>query len=134
MLEAMETQALDTPPAGLAPVEVVRAAYAAYDSGELAEGRRYLDPDVEWVAPSSALRRGVVRGADAVLREIESEREAFSRIRRDVLDPRERGERVLAVVSASLRGRHSGIELEQRTPHVFTVRDGVIVRVEELAA
>jgi ketosteroid isomerase-like protein len=130
----METQVLDSPAARLAPVDVVRAAYAAYNRGELDEGRRYLALDVEWILPSWALHGDVLRGRDAVVRELESEFKAFSRIRRDLVGVRQRGERVLAVVSASLRGRHSGIELQQRTLHAFTVRDGVIVRVEELPA
>jgi ketosteroid isomerase-like protein len=130
----MATQALHNSPDTLTPADVVRAAYAAYNRGELDEGRRYLAPDVEWVVPSTALHSDVLRGPDAILRELRSEFEAFSWIRRDVIELRQRGERVLGVVSASMRGRRSGIELKQRAEHVFTVRNGVIVRVEELTA
>jgi ketosteroid isomerase-like protein len=129
----METQVLDPPAPRLAPVDVVRAAYAAYNRGELEEGRRYLAPDLEWVLPS-ALHGDVLRGPDALLDELQSELEAFSSIRREPLELRQRGERVLAVIAASMRGRLSGIELEERAEHVFTVRDGRIVRAEPLAA
>jgi ketosteroid isomerase-like protein len=131
----MATQVLDpAAAAGLAPVDVVRAAYAAYNRGEIDEGRRYLSPDLEWVLPPTALHGDVLHGPDALLRELESEFEAFSRIRREPLELSQQGERVRAVIAASMRGRHSGIELEQRAEHVFTVRDGLIVRAEALPA
>jgi ketosteroid isomerase-like protein len=126
----MRTQVLELPSARLAPADVVRAAYAAYNRGELEESRRYLAPDVEWILPPSALHGEVLRGPDALLHELKSEREAFSQIRREPVELEECGERVVGVVAASMRGRLSGIELEQRAPHVFTVRDGQIVRAE----
>ena len=130
----METQVLDPPAGRLAPVDVVRAAYAAYNRGELEEGRRYLAPDLEWVLPQSALHGQVLRGPDALLDELESEFEAFSSIRREPLELRQCGECVRAVIASSMRGRLSGIELEQRAQHVFTVREGMIVRAEPLPA
>jgi ketosteroid isomerase-like protein len=130
----METQVLEPQTDRLAPVDVVRAAYAAYNRGELDEGRRYLAPDLEWILPPSALHAAVLHGPDALLRELESEFEAFSRIRREPLELRHSGDRVRAVIAATMRGRHSGIELEQRAEHVFTVRDGLIVRAETLPA
>jgi ketosteroid isomerase-like protein len=129
----MEMQVFDPPAARLAPADVVRAAYAAYNRGELEESRRYLAPDLEWILPPSALHGEVLRGPDALLHEFKSELEAFSHIRREPVELEERGERVVGVVAASIRGRLSGIELEQRAQHVFTVRDGQIVRAETLA-
>jgi ketosteroid isomerase-like protein len=129
----MEMQVLDPPAARLAPSDVVRAAFAAYNRGELEESRRYLAPDLEWVLPDSTLHGDVLRGPDAVIRVFESEFEAFSQIRREPLELEERGDHVVGVIAAAIRGRHSGIELEQRAPHAFTVRDGQIVRAEMLA-
>ena len=129
----METLVLDPPAARLAPVDIVRAVYAAYNRGELDEGRRYLAPELEWILPASTLHGEVLRGPDELLRVLESEFEAFSRIRREPLELEERGERVVGVVVASMRGRLSGIELEQRVRLAFTVRDGLIVRAETLS-
>jgi ketosteroid isomerase-like protein len=129
----MQTQVLEPPAARLAPADVVRAAYAAYNRGELEESKRYLAPDLEWILPPSALHGEILRGPDALLHELKSEREAFSQIRREPVELEECGERVVGVVAASMRGRLSGIELEQRAQHVFTVRDGQIVRAETLA-
>jgi hypothetical protein len=65
----MDTQVLDHPAAAIAPVDVVRAAYAAYNRGGFDERRRYLAPDVE-------LHADVLHGPDAVVRELESELDA----------------------------------------------------------
>jgi ketosteroid isomerase-like protein len=128
----MEMQVLDPTAARLAPADVVRAAYAAHNRGELEESRRYLAPDLEWILPPSALHGEVLRGPDALVEVLESEFEAFSEIRREPLDLEERGDQVVGVVEASMTGRLSGIELEQRAAHAFTVRDGLIVRAETL--
>jgi ketosteroid isomerase-like protein len=146
----METQVLDPPAARLAaaeaarlaaaeaaplaPADVVRSAYAAYNRGELDEDRLHLSPDLEWILPPTALHGQILRGPEELLRMLESELEAFSRIRREPLELEERGDRVVGTVAVSMRGRVSGIELEQRGRFAFTVRNGLIVRAEALAA
>jgi ketosteroid isomerase-like protein len=128
----MEMQVLETTATRLGPSDVVRAVYAAYNRGELDETRRFLSPDLEWVLPASGLHGEVLRGPDALMHELKSELEAFSHIQREPLELEERGEQVVGVVAASVRGRASGIELQERAPHAFTVRDGLIVRAETL--
>jgi ketosteroid isomerase-like protein len=128
----MEMQVLETPATRLSPSDVVRAVYAAHNRGELDESRHFLSPDLEWVLPASGLHGEVLRGPDALMHELKSELEAFSQIRREPLELEERGERVVGVIAASVRGRLSGIELEERALHAFTVRDGMIVRAETL--
>ena len=130
----METQVLDRPAARLAPIEVVRDAYAAYNRGELDEDRLHLSPDLEWILPPTALHGEILRGPDELLGMFESELEAFSCIRREPLELEQCGDRVVGVVAAWMRGRLSGIELEARARLAFTVRDGLIVRAEPLAA
>jgi len=129
----METKVLERPAARLAPADVVRAAFAAYNRGALDESRRYLAPDLQWILPPSALHSDVVYGPDAFVRVLESEFEAFSEIRREPLELEERGDRVLGIVASHVRGRASGIELDDRTAHAFTVRNGQIVRAEPVA-
>jgi ketosteroid isomerase-like protein len=128
----MQMQVLENPATRLSPSDVVRAVYAAYNRGELEESRRYLAPDLEWVLPASGLHGEVLRGPDALMHELKSELEAFSQIQREPLELQERGDQVVGIVAASVRGRASGIELEERAPHTFTVRDGLIVRAETL--
>jgi ketosteroid isomerase-like protein len=127
----METKAPERPTdTRLAPAEVVRAAFAAYNRGALDESRRYLAPDLEWVLPSAGLYGDVLRGPDALVRVLRSEFEAFSQIRREPLELEEDGDRVVGVVAEHARGRASGVELGQHILHSFVVRDGLIVRAE----
>jgi ketosteroid isomerase-like protein len=129
----METKVLEQAADRLAPAEVVRAAFAAYNRGALDESRRYLAPDLQWILPPTALHGEVVYGPEAFVRVLQSEFEAFSEIRREPLELEEQGDRVLGVVASHVRGRASGIELDERAPHAFTVRDGLIVRAEPIA-
>jgi ketosteroid isomerase-like protein len=126
----MQTEAPERSTTRLAPAEVVRAAFAAYNRGELEESRRYLAPDLEWILPPSALYGDVLRGPDALVRVLRSEFEAFSRIRREPVELTEDGDRVAGVVVERARGRASGVELDRRVRHSFLVRDGLIVRAE----
>jgi ketosteroid isomerase-like protein len=126
----METKAPEATATPLAPADVVRAAFAAYNRGALDESRRYLAPDLEWVLPPSALHGHVLRGPDALVRLLRSEFEAFSRISREPLELEENGDRVVGLVAEHARGRASGVELQRHVKHSFVVRDGLIVRAE----
>ncbi len=118
----------------MAAVDVVRAAFGAFNRRALDEGALYLSPDVEWHLPESVLNPSVVRGVDALRGLLEAEFEAFSEVRRDPVELEEGEEgRVVGTISARMRGRASGIELEERAPYVFTVRRGRIARGEPLA-
>ena len=128
----MATKAPERTERRLAPVDVVRAAYAAYNRGDLDEGLSYISPDVEWVLPPSALHGDVLHGPDALHHLLRSEYEAFSEIRREPVELEENGEQVVGFVAQHVRGRSSGIELDMRAPYAFTVRDGLIVRAVEL--
>jgi ketosteroid isomerase-like protein len=117
----------------LAPPDVVRAAFGAYNRGALDETERYVAADVEWIIPESALHPGTIRGAGELRRLMDSEFEAFSEIRREPLELAEdRQGRVRATIKARMRGRSSGIELEMAAPFAFTVSEGRIVRAEAL--
>ncbi len=118
----------------MAPADVVRAAFGAFNRRALDEGALYLSPDVEWHLPESVLNPAVVRGVDALRGLLEAEFEAFSEVRRDPVELEEDEDgRVVGTISARMRGRASGIELEERAPYAFTVRRGRIARGEPLA-
>jgi len=48
----------------------------------------------------------------------------------DVEETHETGDRVLVVVTHHGRGRHSGVTVEQRSAHVYTLREGKVRRIE----
>jgi ketosteroid isomerase-like protein len=118
----------------LAPVEVVRAAFGAFNRRALDEGAMYLSPDVEWHLPESVLNPSVVHGPQEFRGLLEAELEAFSEVRREPVELEEGADGlVTGTISARKRGRVSGIELEERAQYAFTVRSGRIARGEPLA-
>ena len=129
VMQAVVTQNRD----GMAPVDVVRAAFAAFNRHAMDEGTRYLAPDVEWHVPESALNPSVVHGVDELVELLEAEFEAFSEVRREPVELEERGRgRVVGKFSSRVRGRASGIELEYDAAYSFTVCAGRIARGEAL--
>jgi ketosteroid isomerase-like protein len=116
------------------PVDVVRAAFGAFNRRALDEGSLYLTPDVEWHVPESALNPSIVRGVDELRELLEAEFEAFSEVRREPVELVEDDEgRVVGTISSRVRGRASGIELECDADYAFTVCSGRIARGEALA-
>jgi ketosteroid isomerase-like protein len=117
----------------MAPVDVVRAAFGAFNRRALDEGSRYLAPDVEWRVPESVLNPSVVHGFDELRGLLEAEFEAFSEVRREPLELEQDDEgRVVGTISSHVRGRASGIELEYDASYAFTVCAGRIARGEAL--
>jgi uncharacterized protein len=106
--------------------ELLRGAYEAYSRGEVDAVLELLDPDVEWVPPSSSLEPHPLRGRDAV-REYLSPN-IFEDQKAEPLEIIEAGGRVLVVARVQARARGSGIEIDQVVYHLFTIEDGLAVR------
>lgn len=111
----------------LGPAEVVRAAFGAFNRRALDEGEMYLSPDVEWHLPESVLNPPVVHGRAELRHVLEAELEAFSDVRREPVELEEREDGlVTGTINSRMRGRASGIELEEHAAYAFTVRSGRI--------
>lgn len=109
-------------------VEVVRAGYQAFRSGDLEGVGKVFADDVEWESPDSLPNGGVHRGRDAVLgsfAEIPKHWSSFS------VDPDEyidAGDHVVVRGVQHLTG--PGGSSDSRYLHLFTLRNGQIVRGE----
>ncbi len=113
-------------------VELVRDFIAAGQRQDWRRAAELLDPDVEQHGTVGGLEEGqVYRGLSAMIREYESvDLEAWSERR---LEPREFlhvDDLVVVLLHEYRRGRDSGVELEDDTAVVVTVRDGRIVRIQ----
>ena len=110
-------------------IERLRAAYEAWNRGEREPLMENLDPAFELHdldVPDSP----VFRGRDGFRTNLERLAEIASEFR---LEPRELtpvGDRILAIVHVVLRGRGSGVEVEQDVAHLWTLRDGKGLRLE----
>jgi uncharacterized protein len=108
-------------------VRVLLDGYEAWNRGEVDVLGDVLDPDMEWEPGFKALESGVHRGADGFKQFVGSWLESFDefRIRPELLV--QSGDRIVVVARQVGRGHGSGIELEARVVHVWTIRDGIAV-------
>lgn len=86
-------------------------------------------PDVEWI-PDSRVGEGPVRGRDNVIRFFADRAEMFGELRTEAERFWGKDDRVLVFVRVTGRGQASDAGFEIRIGHLWTVRDGVVVRGE----
>ncbi len=114
-------------------VEIVRRAYDGWNTSDVDAVLAVFHPDIEFGTS------GVFPGLDPLY----SRHDGFRKFWRDFSDTwdaiqisvqelRDRGERVLALVTFEARGR-DGMEVRRQAGSVFTFRDGLVIRVENHA-
>jgi uncharacterized protein len=108
-------------------VEIVHRVFEEYALHGIQPASELLAPDIVWNPADEAPQHGQ-DGVRAYMERWEREWEGLKTTPEDFIDA---GDRVVVTVHFTARGRGSGIEVEARTYEVFTVRDGVIVRMDE---
>jgi uncharacterized protein len=111
-------------------VALLRKGYEAWNRGDYEAVLALLDPEVEWQFPEGGLNTGTLHGREAVGKFFESFGEAFEELRFEPEEIFESDDRVVAIVRLVARGRGSGVELEVRPAHIWTMRRGRAVRLE----
>jgi ketosteroid isomerase-like protein len=108
-------------------IDALLKGYEAWNRGEFDAIDGVLDPEIEWQPGFGALEEGEHRGIDGFRSFIESWLESFDdfHIVPELLV--QKGDRVVVVAHQEGRGHGSGIELEARVVHVWTIRDGLAV-------
>lgn len=108
-------------------VETVRKFFAAVESNELAEALRLFDPDIEW-RPTE----GSYRGIDGVAQHWGEWMEPWDEHEMEVEELIGAGrDQVLVAIRVSARGEQSGMRIDQRFFHLYTVNEGKIIRMVE---
>jgi ketosteroid isomerase-like protein len=111
---------------------VVQEAYAAFGRGDIPAVLGMLDGDVDWNVPEAVPHGGHFEGQEAVGGFFQGLGERWEGFRIEIDDVVDGGEHVVGVGRASgdLRGVGNA---SYGFAHVFTVRDGRIVRFREYA-
>jgi ketosteroid isomerase-like protein len=116
--------------AGLTPnVEIVRAAYEAMGRGDFDLAAGVWDPDGEWVPAMAGITEGrLYRGPAGVRRYFDELLETFPELRIEDLELSEHGDRVLVLYRLRVRGRASGVPIDQPAGAVYELRGDRVVR------
>jgi len=111
-------------------VELVKQLYSRWEQGDLRAGREILDESLTTVwapgFPTAGIYRGPHEHAGA-MREWLGEWDDFALSADEFIDA---GDSVVVPFSVRARGKGSGAWVERRWAHVWTLRNGRVVRFE----
>jgi ketosteroid isomerase-like protein len=110
-------------------VEIVRRLYEAINDRDYVRAAELAHPEVEWV-PDSRVGEGPIRGLENVRGFFSDRADAFGELRMETERFWEKDDHVLAFIRVAGKGRTSEAEFEIRIAHLWTLRDGVVVRGE----
>jgi ketosteroid isomerase-like protein len=113
-----------------ADVETLRRSYAALNRGDLDEALEALDPAAEWRESPELPGGDVFPSREAVRVFLDGFLETWREFRQEIEDMVIEGDRVAVLIHLTAVGRVSGIEVDTRYAHVWTMRDGKGVRVD----
>jgi uncharacterized protein len=113
-----------------ADVDLVRSIYDRFRSGDADGALALYDPEVEIHDRPEIPDPRVYRGHEGVLASLGASRSAFAGF--DVVPEEfvDAGDRVVVVFRFLGTGRESGVPIEERLCHAWTVRDGRVTRME----
>jgi uncharacterized protein len=111
-------------------VETLRRGYEALNRGDLDATLEICDPDIECRLPEGGLATGTLHGHKGLRELFEAYLEAFEELRAEPDRYLEADDHVVVFLKLSGRGRGSGLEVDVRPAHLWTMRDGKAVRLE----
>ena len=111
--------------------EIVRRGYEAFNRGDLDSVLELLDPEVRVdVLPESPMAE-TFHGRPGVLKMASENAEMFERYSAHPEDVIELGEdHIVVLIRSAARGRLSGVEVEGRLAHLWTLRDRKAIRFQ----
>jgi hypothetical protein len=112
-------------------VEIVLRSNALMNAGEIEAALRLVHPEIEWVVAKDHPEARTIVGREAVSEYRAEWQQMLPDVRFDADRWLDAGEQVVAIGSARGTGIDSGAQLQVPIAFVFTLRDGLISRVEE---
>jgi uncharacterized protein len=113
-----------------ANVELVRAIYDRFRAGDTDGAFALQHREMEIHDRPQAPDPQVYRGHEGILRALRISQEAFERLDLVPEEFLEVGERVVVVFRFQGTGRESGVPIDERLAHLWTIRNGKAVRME----
>ena len=111
-------------------VDLTLTAYDAWDRGDIETAFAPIDEDFEFHEDPQFPEGGIYRGRHAFRGYFERFREEWDDYRVNVEDIRDSGDKVLVLTHQTARGKTSGVQIDLRIAHLWTIRNGKAVRME----
>jgi ketosteroid isomerase-like protein len=99
----------------------LREGYEALNRGDLTAVLDLIDPELRWEEGGRSPEAGNYSGRDSFERYVQSWLDSFEDFRIEIEEIREEGDRLTVVARQSGRGRASGLPIETRIVHAWTV-------------
>jgi ketosteroid isomerase-like protein len=113
-----------------ADVETVRASYEALNRGDVEAALEALDREAVWRDSPELPGGGEFRGLESLRRFLQDFLAEWRHFHQEIEDTAVAGDRLALTIHLTAVGRSSGIGVDTRYAHVWTMRDGRGVRVE----
>jgi ketosteroid isomerase-like protein len=114
-------------------VEILRQAYEALNRGDIESALAVLEPDAEWQEHSDLPEADVYRGRDTIRTFLVGYLDSWEQFHQETEELIDAGDRVAVFLRMEAKGKGSGIAVEARYAHVWTMRDRKGVRVDAYA-
>jgi ketosteroid isomerase-like protein len=107
-------------------VEIVRRTYEATNSGDYDTAESYLHPEIEFHTYGRSPEAGVYRGKEAVRQYNLGLFQQFERIRFELEELVDAGDRVVVVTTQHALPKGGQQEMNVHVAEVWTIRDGLL--------
>jgi ketosteroid isomerase-like protein len=111
-------------------VEIVRTAYDAMSQGDPDAAFEAAEPDLELIPPGQSPTSESVRGIEGIKAWLADQQKTVGDLSLEVEDLIEVKEVVVALLLLRIRPHGSEADLELRIAHLWTLRDGKLIRCE----
>jgi uncharacterized protein len=114
-------------------VEILKDAYEALNRGAIDDALDVLEPDAEWHEHSELPEAGSYQSRDEIRSFLLGYLDSWEEFRQETEELIDSGNRVAVLLHMAGKGKGSGVEVENRYAHLWTMRDGRGVRVDAYA-
>ena len=111
-------------------VETLRRGYEAMSRGDWGAAFEAAEPDFEFVPPNQSPVSAPMRGADEVRDWLADQEETVGELSIALDELVEAGEFIVALIRLRIRPHGGDADFELRIAHLWTLRDGKLVRCE----
>lgn len=111
-------------------LKTLRASYEALNRGDFEQTLAVLHPEAEWHESRALPDAGTYRGRGELRDFLEHFLDSWQEFHQELEEVVVEGDRVALMIHLTARGRGSGVQVDARYAHVWTIHDGLGVRVD----